>query len=296
MATTITQSFKEFASNLEIKDRQVGLVAERRKNVVDALDLKLTLHPNEPSKLIGSYDRSSLIRYLSEGDVDVMVVLHYGENKSWNSPDGTIKCLDRFKYILDAAYPDTKKWRDRNCISMQFSEFLLDVVPAFKWEGGYYKIPDTIRQQWLPTNPFIFADKMTTVNKTMEQMFVPLVKMVKGWNREVGFPLRSFHLECMMYNRYCSYSQGYSYSSMLRLFFQDLPGYLATTTYDPAMGDRVDGYLDNDAQVTQRQIAIGKAQIAAEKSKEACEDEEKYPSIAIKEWKALMGEFFPAYG
>lgn len=296
MATTINQSFKEFASNLEIKDRQVGLVAERRKNVVDALAQKLTLHPGEPSKLIGSYDRNTLTRYLSEGDVDVMVVFHYGENKQWDCPEGTTKCLDRFKDILDAAYPDTKKWRDRNCICMQFSEFLLDVVPAFKNDGGYYKIPDSIRQLWLPTNPFGFADKITTVNQTMEHVFVPLIKMVKGWNREVGRPIHSFHLECMMYNRYCSYTRGYSYSSMLQLFFQDLPGYLATATYDPVMSDRVDGYLDNAAQVTQRQIAIGKAQKAAEKSKEAYEDEEKYPSVAIGEWKALMGEFFPAYG
>ena len=80
MATTIDQAFREFSPNLKITNRQVSLLSERRKNVVAALRRKLSLHP-ESSKLIGSYDRRTMTRYLSEGDVDVMVVLHYGENK-----------------------------------------------------------------------------------------------------------------------------------------------------------------------------------------------------------------------
>ncbi len=179
---------------------------------------------------------------------------------------------------------------------MKFSEFKLDVVPAFRWEGGFYKIPDSVRQEWVSTDPFKFATKITEVNKAMEGTFVPLIKMVKGWNREVGGPIRSFHLECMMYYHYRNYAQAYTYPSTLKVFFNALPSYLAERCYDPIMNDRVDSYLDNYAVRTAREIAIGKARVAAEKSKEAYEDQEKYPSVAIKEWKALMGEFFPAYG
>jgi hypothetical protein len=298
MATTIIQSFKEYASNLEITDRQTSLVSQRRQNVVDALGKELILYPGTPSRLIGSYDRSTLIRYLSEGDVDVMVVLHYSENKDWDNPEGTIKVLDKFKSILDDAYPKTEKRRDQNCISMTFSQFRLDIVPAFKWNDGSYRIPDSIRKKWLPTDPTQFADKITSVNKNMGGSFVPLIKMVKAWNRDQGYPLRSFHLECIMYNHYCTYNQGYTYNSMLKLFFESLQGSLSFATYEPVTGDRVDTYLDNFAAKTRRQIAIEKAQDAAAKSKEAFEDEQKYstaPIIAISEWKILMGEFFPSY-
>ncbi|MFQ5850971.1 MAG: CBASS oligonucleotide cyclase [Candidatus Binatia bacterium] len=296
MATTIKQSFNEFSSNLEITDRQTGLVSERRKNVVDALSKELTLHSNNPSRLIGSYDRHTMTRYLSEGDVDVMVVLHYGNHKEWDTPEGATKALDRFRAILDSTYPDTQKRRDQNCITMRFSEFRLDVVPAFRNKNGYFKIPDSIRQEWVPTDPTKFAKKITDVNKTMESTFVPLIKMVKGWNREVGWPIRSFHLECLMYDRYETYTEGYTYPSMLRWFFNALPGYLASTCYDPVMGDRVDTYLDNNAQKPRREIAIEKAQAAAKASREAYEAQEKNPETAIKRWKNLMGEFFPAYG
>jgi hypothetical protein len=96
MATTIKTSFQEFASNLEITDRQTNLVSERRGNVVDALGKKLTLYSTSPSKLIGAYDRNTLIRPLSEGDVDVMVILNYRTYQLWDtSADGTIKWFFR---------------------------------------------------------------------------------------------------------------------------------------------------------------------------------------------------------
>ncbi len=294
MATDIEKAFEKFASNLEITDKQESLVSDRRANVVEALKEKLTLH-DEESKVIGSWDRNTLTRFLYEGDVDVMVILHYSKNKEWENAEGTINALDRFKEILDDTYEDTPKRRDRNCISMQFSEFRLDIVPAFKYEGGYYTIPDSVRKLWVKTNPFQFAEKITEVNKTMGGKFVPLIKMVKGWNRKVGWPIGSFHLECLMYQRYSTYTQGYTYSSMLNFFFKDLPSYLSNPCYDPVMKDRVDTYLDNEAVKTKRTIAIEKAKKAASAAKEAYEDQEKYPSIAHGEWKTLMGEFFPAY-
>lgn len=298
MSTTIKQSFEEYASNLNIKDRQSEIVSNCRANVTKKIGNELTLHPEE-SKVIGSWDRNTLIRYLSEGDVDVMVILHYGDNKDWYTSDGTIYALDKFKSILDDAYPDTPKRRDVNCITMQLSEFRLDVVPAFKWgDGGkeYYKIPDSIQKLWLPTDPFTFAEKITEVNTRMEDTFVPLIKMIKGWSREVGHPIRGFHLECMMYNHYKSYDKAYSYDSTINVFLDKLPGYLSSACYDPITSDRVDTYLDNDAETTDREIAINKAKKASEKADEAYNDREKYPITSIKEWKDLLGEFFPAYG
>jgi len=144
-----------------------------------------------------------------------MVILHYGYNKDWDTPSGTVKALDRFKNVLDTAYPSTYIRRDRNCIRVEFSEFKLDAVPAFRYEDGHYTIPDSVRQRWVSTNPFVFAEKITEINRNMDRTFVPLVKMVKGWNRQAGWPIRSFHLECLMHNRFQYYAQGYTYPSDL---------------------------------------------------------------------------------
>ena len=138
---------------------------------------------------------------------------------------------------------------------------------------------------------------MTQINKTMAKDFIPLVKMVKAWNREVGKPIKGFHLECMMYDRYRTYTQTYTYDSMLRFFFEALPGYLKAASYDPVTGDRVDGYLGSDVPGSDRRTATTNAETAARLAREAYDDESKYhESIAINEWKALLGEFFPSHG
>lgn len=207
MATTINDSFRVFASQLEISERQESKVSNCRNNVVKKLEQELTLHP-EKSKVIGSWDRNTLIRYLSEGDVDVMVVLHYGNNKHWDNSDGTEQSLNKFKSILETSYPNTLTRKDENCVTMKLDEFRLDVVPAFKLDSGRYKIPDTHRKKWIITDPFAFADLITTTNKNMGERLVPLIKMVKAWNRGIGWPIRSFHLECIMYNRFGTYDSG----------------------------------------------------------------------------------------
>ena len=198
MAKTVEGAFTEFKANLEITNRQEALVSSRRQNVVDVLAKSVLLHP-ERSKVIGSYDRHTMTKYLSEGDVDVMVILNYGDNKAWDTPEGATKALDRFRTILAAAYTSTTVRRDRNCVTMAFSEFRLDVVPAFKYDGGFYSIPDSVRGKWLQTDPFTFAERFTALNKQMGGTFVPLVKMIKAWNRQQGWPIRSFHFECLMY-------------------------------------------------------------------------------------------------
>lgn len=296
MATTVLQSFDDYLSNLEITDQQTTKVSNCRTNITAAIAKELSLH-TERSKVIGSYDRHTLTRYLSEADIDLMVVLHYGDNKNWDTYSGTSAVLSEFKRILQNKYPKTTMAMDGNCVTMALTDFRLDVVPAFKvtddTNGDYYKIPDINRSEWLPTNPFAFADLMTQVNKNMNGAFKPLIKMVKGWNRDEGWLIKSFHLEAMMYHRYASYSRRYSYASMLALFFKDLPTYLSQTCYDPIMQDRLDDYLDSG---NRRSNAIQKANTAASLSKAALDCEESDPKRAIEYWKTLMGDFFPAYG
>jgi len=299
MATTIIQSFNEYSKNLEITNLQTSTVANCRRNVTTKIGKVLSLHPEE-SKVIGSWARNTLARRLSEGDVDVMVVLHYGNNIGWTGNDGVVKCLDKFKEILQKAYPSTPMRRDVNCITMQLSQFRLDVVPSFKFTGSngggdYYVIPDSKRNQWIPTDPFAFASLMTNVNTVMKGDFKPLIKMVKGWNRENGWPIRSLHLEAMMYHHFNNYIQTYTMDSMLKVFFANLPSYLSAPCFEPIKNDRLDDYLDSSSTRT-RISAYNKAKKAAELSHNAFSWKSISPEKSIKIWKILLGEFYPNYG
>ena len=296
MATTIYQSFERFRENLEITDAQSEAISNCRKNLVSAFaDSHLSLHDQE-TRVIGSYARNTLIRPLSAGDVDLMIILHYGNNKDCDTSDGTLKILDKFKSILDKKYPNTEKRRDRNCITMKLSQFRLDIVPAFYYKEGYYTIPDSIDKKWISTNPVKFAEEITRINKAMDGYFVPLIKMVKAWNKENGDFLNGYHIECLMYHRYNLYTKGYTYDSMLRIFFDSLPNYLQNNCSDPIKFGSVDGYLGGYFDEG-RKYAIKKAEEAKRISAQATQESESGNiEISIKLWKALLGGYFPSYG
>jgi len=296
MAKTTISAFQQYATNLNLTDRQETIVSNCKNNMVDKLGSALTLHPDQKALVIGSWDRSTITRYLSEADVDVMVILHYGENKGWDSPDGTVKTLTRFKAILDAAYPKTPCGVDRNCVTMKLSQFRLDVVPAFKWDTGDYRIPDTYERRWIRSNPIAFASNVTAINRNMNGTFVPLIKMIKGWNRQAGWPIRSFHLECLLSRYFATFTQSYGFDILTLVFLEALPGLLVAACYDPITGERVDSYLDNNAIVTMRSTAIAKAGAAAKKVRQAFDFQNFYPSTSIPIWKDVFGEFFPSYG
>jgi hypothetical protein len=298
MATTVKQSFSEFLSNLEISDRQVEKVSNCHNNVVKTIESVLTLNSGGKSRLIGSYDRKTLTRYLSEGDVDVMVVLHYGNNKDLVDGFGSpARTLDKFKKILSDEYPKTVMRRDRNCVTMQLSEFSLDVVPAVKYDSGNYRIPDSVDNKWIDTNPAKFADLITSINKNTNSMVVPVIKMLKRWNKNNGDVLSGYHIECLVYKHYKGYTQGYTYDSTLKVFFEKLPSYLREYCYDPITGVQIDTYLDNNASYTLRDSVISKAESAKTSSSSAYDSSENgYIQSSIEEWKSLFGEFFPNYG
>jgi len=294
MANTLKSAFSTYSSNLEITDRQEGAVSNCRRNVTNTLAKELTLHPT-PSLVIGSWDRHTLTRYLSEADVDVLIVLHYSQNSNWHPATGAKAALAKFKQILQAKYKSTPMRIDNNCVTMKLSQFRLDVIPAFVFNDGSYRIPDVARGGWISTNPISFASLITNVNANMDRTFVPIIKMVKGWNRANGWPIRSIHLETMLYEHYKSYSQSYTYDSTLKVFFQALPGYLSLACYEPITGDRLDSYLDTTV-TRSRSSAIVKAQRAAAKATEAYSYQGTNVRKSIELWKSLMGDFFPNYG
>ncbi len=297
MAYTVISSFNDFLTNLNITDRQSTVVSTCRTNVINAIKKELTLNDTQ-SLLIGSWDRNTLVKYLSEGDVDVMVILHYSNNKDLvDGPNSETRTLNKFKDILQSKYPNTEMRRDRHCITMKLSQFTLDVVPAIEYTAGGYRIPDSVDGKWINTNPIKFAELITSINKNTDGMVIPVIKMLKAWNRNIGYLLSGYHIECMAYNHYKNYTEKYTYGSTLQVFFSKLSNYLTNSTYDPISSSRVDTYLDNSASYTNRQIAINKAISAASKSTSAVEMNEKgYNEKAIILWKDIFGDFFPIYG
>jgi len=147
-----------------------------------------------------SYDaggsRSSLYyaRLSKEADVDIFVVLA----SKYFEQNGQAALLDRVKRALLKTYRTPDISRNGQAVTIVFVDFRVDVVPGFHRSGGGFLIPDSVRRSWISTDPKKHIEILSAANTAHNGDLVPLIKMIKGWNKKHSQMLRSFHLEVVI--------------------------------------------------------------------------------------------------
>jgi hypothetical protein len=294
MATTISQAFQELKENLEITGLQASTVSTRQQTVREVIEANLTVLD---SFLTGSYSRSTMIAPLKQADVDIFFVLdpqyfhHYKDGEN----GGQAGLLDLVKRSLLRTYtrtPDIS--RNGQAVTVRFTDFTVDVVPGFYRNGGGFLIPNSIRQNWLDTDPKHHVSLMTAANKAHNGDLVPLIKMIKGWNATNGKFFNSFHLEVLALAILDNIAIS-DYPSGVRYYFDKARALVAQQNLDPAgYGGDVGSYINSQQKI---QEAVGKFQLAYERAvrAETLANEGKIHE-AMDAWSKIFGEYFPSYG
>lgn len=286
MPTTITQGFEKLKENLQITTLQGGTVSSRQSNVRAAVNKELKVLDDF---LTGSYKRETLIAPLSEADIDIFVVLA----PEYFEQNGQASLLDKVKRVISKTYSDTKISRAGQAVTVKFSDFYVDVVPGFNRKGGGFLIPDAPGKRWIPTDPKKHVELWSKRNVDKGGKFVPLVKMVKGWNKKHSELLRSFHLECIVYDVMAPYT--IDYPASVRYVLDQARSRVNSGVSDPAgYGGNVGAYLDTqakkDAVITRLKSAYDKAVEAEKLAKDGKN------AAAYDKWRVIFGDYFPAYG
>ena len=294
MATTIQQSFQKLRENLEITGLQESTVSTRQKTVRDVISADLAVND---SFLTGSYSRSTMIAPLSEADVDIFIVLdpkyfhHY--NNGQNGGQGGL--LDLVKRTLRKTYtrtPDIS--RNGQAVTIRFEDFMVDVVPGFVREGGGYLIPNSINYSWISTDPKRHVEIITASNKAHNGDFVPLVKMIRAWNKNNNKYFGSFHLEVVAL-QVLENVRIDDFASGMRYFFDKGRASIGSKNIDPAgYGGDVGSYINTQESIRE---AVAKFQLAYERAVKAEDYAARgYVKDAIDMWIKIVGDYFPAYG
>jgi len=288
MARSIAASFGAFRSNLEITGLQQATVSTRQQGVREAVARRLDVLD---SFLTGSYRRHTMIAPLAEADIDVFVVL----DAKYYDPTGYASLLDRVRTVLLETYPTTPRIsRDGQAVTIKFTDFGVDVVPGFYRLGGGFLIPSTTENRWIPTNPQVHETLTSTANQAHSGDLVPIIKMIKAWNRQIDRGFRSFYLELLTENALRGVNISSDWSGC-RYVFDKGRDLIRYTIPDPAGldGSEVTGLAGvtnvNDA-VSRFTTAYNRA-VAAETA-----DGAGRPNEAIDEWRKVFGDYFPAYG
>jgi hypothetical protein len=293
MANTVQQSFVDFRRNLEITTLQASTVSTRQTGVREVIEADLQVLD---SFLTGSYSRATMIAPLKDADVDIFIVLDPKYYHNYNGQNGgPAGLLDLVKRTLLKTYKSTPKIsRSGQAVTIKFSDFEVDVVPGFRRNGGGYLIPDSLSGTWLSTDPKQHVDLMSASNKLHDGDLVPLIKMIKAWNRSHSAYFRSFHLEVLALEIFTNVTIT-DFPSGVRFYFQKGLPLVAQKNLDPAgYGDDVGRYINSSQKIEE---AKAKFQLAYDRALKA-EDYAGRGGVtnAVDMWRKLFGDYFPAYG
>jgi hypothetical protein len=133
--------------------------------------------------------------------------------------------------------------RNGQAVTIRFTDFAVDVVIGFNRAGGGYIMANSINNQWLETDPKKHVEISSTANAVHKNQFVPLIKMIKSWNKSHGAFFRSFHLEVLALEAFRGVTIS-DYPSGLRFFFDKGRALVKLQNKDPAgYGDDIGRYI-----------------------------------------------------
>lgn len=287
MPTTIASGFSGLRTNLELTGLQKSTISTRQKNVRIAVENGFDVLD---SFLAGSYSRSTIISPLSECDIDIFVVI---ESKYYTQYQPSA-LLDRLRAVLKNTYPSTPKIsRNGQAVTISFTDFKVDVVPCFNRKGGGFIIPNSITQSWLSTNPTIHQSYLSEQNRLHGNNLIPLVKMMRGWNRCINNDFSSFYIE-LCTAKVLTNVRIDDFTSGVRYVFDKGREVVKYKIIDPAgFGDQINP-LNNISTVNE---AVSRFQTAYNRAIKA----EEYAQngnirLAFEEWRKIFPRYFPAYG
>jgi len=293
MLTTI-QAFDKFRQNLELSSTEQKDAERRHTDVRDCIGGTFDV---KSDFLSGSYRRHTKTKPLK--DVDVFFVL--GDEEKWRRAKPPLEVLQAFQTCLQGEYTEVDQVTiGRRAVTIEFEKkyypdahdgkvLSIDAVPALEC-GSDYEIPDKVTGTWIKTNPEIHKAQATAKNRELDGHWVPLVKMVKGWNRANGKPIKpSFLIEVMAED--LIEGPFSSYADEIRNFFAAAEANIGQVWPDPArLGPPVSDQMTADL-VAKAKTALREAQtkmvLASRLSATGRQGE------ALQTWRSVLGDYFP---
>lgn len=298
----VESAFDEFQSAVNADPVQLEEARRRRDLFKKAFGAESDVERTFPS---GSLARGTMLEPIH--DVDLVVVYRSADHPDWGSPGTSAgAALDyvsgRVNALLGATSGTVAKEvrlaSPRNHAVKCFLDdpeaddpFTVDVTPALEQEDGTLLIPEKSSSDWVAADPEDLIERIA-VRHARWNRFVPVVRLLKHWNREVAKAgMKSLVVEVLAYN--CipdiyDTDDGEHRPDALSRFFTAAALAVDQPVCDPA---GLCGEIQPDLDVG---LAKQKLQEAADGAYLALAAERRGDvDAAICQWRKVFGDKFP---
>lgn len=281
--------FEQFRKNLAV--RNADEISKSYRQITEKLNGKYydsdstTLHCRQ----VGSYGRHTAVHGIS--DLDMAFVLPWSVydrfQKYENNKQSSL--LGEIRQALKDRFPNHTVRTQQQVVSVDFTDYIIEVLPVFEHDDGSYTYPDANDGgSWRSCNPVAEIDEINSLNQDKNHNLKRLCKMVRAWKNDHGVPLKGMLIDTLCY-QFLKGTTAYddesysAYGEMSRDFF----AYLVDIDEDKEQW-RAPG---SGSIVTKSGHFHPKAKKALRRLQEALDDDD----VAHERWSTVFGEHFPEY-
>ena len=282
---TIEEGLKALDALLVISVQQRSLVSTRQteidKILINEFDAQVTSLP-------GAFYRKTIIQPLENNEIDLFVQLK-PEMGQRNTP-GSL--LSKLEDLLVGYYPEATLSADKQAVLVKFSDVSFRIVPCFYQDKKGYIIADAKDHKWRKTDPSIFYYALDEANNRHKGLLLPVIRIIKHWNRRNGGWFNDYYLELMVKQALTGVKFD-SYVQAIKHVFKKAIHIVVFTIDDPSeFGRQMEG-LKDVFKMVEAMLSFQECHAHIVKA----ERFEKRGDLisAYKEWGKIFADDFPSY-
>ncbi len=194
----VSSTFQEFLQNLAIDNKEE--ISNRYGEITKVLNIKYrnTESKTSNSLQVGSYGRFTAIKNIS--DLDMVYILPWTEYERFKN-DRQSALLQEVKKTIQLRYPKTEMRGDGQVVVISFTNYQIEVLPAFEYEDGSFLYPDTNDGgSWQTTKPRLEIKAISDLHQAKNQNLRTLCKMIRSWKNYHGVAMGGLLIDSVAYN------------------------------------------------------------------------------------------------
>lgn len=284
----LAQSFEEFINSLQLDNMED--IKTKFKNITKRLNTSYynSNSEEEHGYMVGSVGRQTAIKGVS--DLDMLFVLPDDLYSKYNGDDwnGQKELLKAVKKELQKRYPNSELRGDGQVVVITFTNYEVEVCPAFEESDGSYTYPDANDGgKWKRTDPLVEIGESEFMIEHTNNHFRYVCQMVRAWKNHLGFKMGGLLVDTLVhkfFNKYPVYETTTfdDYLSLLKDLFIYFKGLNKNQKYWFALGSNQRVYNKSSKFIT-------KAKEAYEKIKDLDENSDD----VFDKLQELFGKSFP---